>query len=350
MDAVEKAIVDSIAGMDGVDDIDTSAGSDDVVDTPVEAAAEPATEAATSEPTEGTTEPTLGTPAAEEDTLEALVGKDSRGRENRIPHSRVVKIVENAKKKAIAEREAARDAELRKTFGLADDAPLELAPIHDRLKTYEQQMANVERLIQESPERFIQHLAEINPAYAVYLQKPAATATEKLTQPTDEPEPDIDLGDGRRTYSLEGLRKREAWIREQAVKEAEERITKRFAPIEQQYKARTVATQAEQRANAMLAEAAAWEGFTEHKDEILAVLQNDKERKHTLDSAYRKVVIPKLRADREAMRKTLLEEINAKPKATAAPVAAAVPAKKADDGPRDLHDVIREAAQAKGII
>jgi hypothetical protein len=86
------------------------------------------------------------------------------------------------------------------------------------------------------------------------------------------------------------------------------------------------------------AKARSWPLFSEHEQEIVQTLRANP--KISLERAYQKAILPKLKADRMKMRQELLAELKAKPTATSAPVAA-TPAPAA--GPTDLTEVINQA-------
>jgi hypothetical protein len=274
----------------------------------------------------------------EDETLDLVPERDARGRKNRIPHDRVKVMVENARKAAVAEREKA----IRQQLELAEDAQLDLGAFHGEVKSAKEQrkhyedMTQAEKLMQEDVDEFVRRAASILPAWQKYLPKPPEQQKQAQV-PEEAPGPDLDLGDGRRTFSVEGLQKRMEWEREQGVKAAEERLGGRLAQLEQarqaEQKSREVVEtrqQAEKRATERWNSAEeTWPDFKEHGEEIAKVLLSD--RKITLEAAYAKVVFPKqaekFRLNEEAVRKKVADELNARPSSTsivANPVATAV--------------------------
>lgn len=329
MDAIEQAITNSIADLPP-DDTDTP---DIQADAPDDAGDATPEVSADTPPAEAATEAAGETPAEEKpadpNDFDSMPERDANGRINRIPHTRVKELVS---KRMRQEAQAEFETTARTSLGLAGDTPIDFAQIGEKLKVVEQQtqqMQAFEKLFAEQPAEFVKFIVEQNPAYKEYLReaKEEAAAAQREA-PADEPQPDIDLGDGRRTYSPAGLKKLVAWERQQAVKEAEEKITKRFAPIEQQFRVQETGRQAEARVKKLMAEARTWDGFSDHEADILTELRKNPQQ--SLDEAYRKVVVPKFKADKAAIeaatRKKVLEELNAKPKSTAVAASGATPA------------------------
>jgi hypothetical protein len=271
-------------------------------------------------------------------TEHGLITKRPDGRENRIPYSRVKAIAENQVKKAQAEWEAAQLTPLRTE--------------HGSMKERLQQIEAIENIMANEPDRFIQMMAEANPAYARFaaVLQQAAEQKQQADPNADDPMPtqDYDLGDGRMTYSTDGLEKRMAWERRQAAKEAETRISERYKPIEDRYKQETerekavrVQETALKQVNAQLEKAKTWHGFEEHAPEILKALQADQNL--SMHDAYIQVVIPKLAGDRTKMRQELVTELKKAPNATS--TTSTTQAGKSA-APKTLEDIIRESAKA----
>jgi hypothetical protein len=162
-------------------------------------------------------------------------------------------------------------------------------------------------------------MAQMNPAYRRYLGQPAADATPKVDD--QRPGPDLDLGNGQRTYSQAGLERLMAYERQQAVKEAQRHIMRDLAPLREQHAAQQHIAAASERVRTVLEDARQWPGFKEHEAEIVTVLKAN--RKLSLDAAYRQVVLPKLTTDRNKLREELLKEIKGAPASTTAPTATA---------------------------
>lgn len=169
---------------------------------------------------------------------------------------------------------------------------------------------------------FLKLVAKHDPRYNVYLEPPKPQAPALPSPEQDqEPGPDLDLGDGRLTYSLEGLKKRDAWRERQILRMMDERL-KPFAERERLEKERAERESWErgqaQRVQAQIADAQTWPGFKENSDEILKTLQADTEAAQkagqrpqmSLEAAYRHVVIPKLTADATKAREEALKQVD----------------------------------------
>jgi hypothetical protein len=244
---------------------------------------------------------------------EAGYGDERRpdGRENRIPYSKVRRIIENGLKKG-------RDAQTA-----------EQARIEAEARSYREQVDQLRQGVQGDPEAFLRELSQVDPRYAAFLQRQAAQAEAQAAPAAVEmPQPDIRLPDGSQTYSLDGLRRLMAWNAAQVEAKVEQRL-KPLAEREREAAERArhdeARQQMAQRTSALIDEAATWPGFTDAEGDILAALQADSAEaarlgqrpKLTLEGAYRKVVIGRLSTDRTKMREELLRELQAAPKSTA---------------------------------
>lgn len=264
-------------------------------------------ESATSDPqataTDTTTveEPVADAPTAPEgqtppeDTLETLQSELAGKRDNRIPYSRVKKIVENAEKKA---REAV-------------EATYKTPEFQNSMRAIELADAN--------PEQFLSALAQSDPRYAKLLAPlrgggGEATAAAKKTPPADI-KPNIQLSDGTLGYDAEavnGLLERQA---AQLRQEFDERLGS-FAPVAEDYQTRQLRANAESRVAAQLEVAKNWRGFNDEANQVAMgnyMMQNPKA---DLRDAYIAVVVPKLQADETAIRKKIAEEMKKQSKAS----------------------------------
>lgn len=260
-------------------------------------------------------------------------------RENRLPYSRVKKIVENARKK------------------LVDSHTSTLAATTKQLTAAQArntQMDNVDRLIVNDPDRYISELARIHPNLYGKFLKPAVAEVAPPVIADKPPGPDAKFPDGSEGYSPEGLEKLREWDRAQAVKaavaETEKIYTKRFGPIEQQWKTQQVLNEKLPVVRGQIAEARATWGdlFTKNENEITQYL-----REHpavAFGQAVAAVLVPKAQSQRDAMRAEILKEINARPKAVSRVPASSVAASKTDPAaPRSTEQVIADAVAASGL-
>jgi hypothetical protein len=257
-------------------------------------------------------------------------------RENRIPHSRVKSIIDKALAKERAEWEG------------------KVADHTTKLQVYEQErqaMAAVEQMMQTNPEVFLQTLSQINPAYGRYLGAQAGANVAQVDAAASMPQPDIALGDGSKTYSMEGLQKLLDW---QAA-QVEQRVTQRYQPLEQTMgqwqeaqRQQTIQASANKAVQDLLNEAASWPLFgpvdpsgkmNEVQEAVLKELQTNPNI--SFHAAYQKVALPRLQASRDQIRQEVLKEINATPRSTSAPIASTAPT-TSQSGPRTTADIAAE--------
>lgn len=270
-----------------------------------------------------------------------------RVRVTSIPHPRVKQMIEKREQKLIAAvakelgiTKAAAELKLDDVLAGLKERGTKLTDFEGRLR----HMDSVEAIIANDPDRFMQMLAQVDPRYAAYAkqqQQQAAHAQQRAGDEDSEPQPDYDLGNGQRTYSVEGLQKLRAWERRQVLKEVENRVK----PFEERIKqdterAATEKMQADmrERVNQQLERARKWPQFAEHEADILKALQND--RSIGLEDAYMQVVVPRLAGDRTKLRQEVVAEINAQPKTSS--VTTTTAPKPADNKPKTTADVARE--------
>lgn len=127
-----------------------------------------------------------------------------------------------------------------------------------------------------------------------------------------EPGPDIELEDGRRTYSPE----RAGQLARFAAREAVEQLRSEWEPrlgTAEQY---TREARAYQHADDQIAAASEWPGFAEFEGDIADAIASARARGHTLtlEGAYLRVALPKLLQSQDSLRKTereaILKELN----------------------------------------
>jgi hypothetical protein len=288
--------------------------------------------------------------AVDEDDFSKIPEKDAQGRTNRIPHTRVKKMVETAGKKAV------------ETFTKTTHEPLvnEVNVYRDRFAKIEQ----VEQTMFNKPPQMLDILLTI-PGYKEELERRFGTAAgggEAARAGADDPEPgpDVKNADGTPAgYSQEGLKALRDWDRRQAVKLAEERLGSRIKPFEDREKTAQQQREEQARRGAGVAneleQATKWDNFVENAEEILKVITEDNNQamaaerarrgtgklKHTLLSAYHQVVHAKMSADRARVREEILKEMQTAPKSTAAGGAGAVSRQAAGAKGRTLDEEIK---------
>lgn len=350
-DVILSSIEDVELPADDLPPIEGAQADDPVA--PVEA-----TEAPTSDPVE-TPDPTpveeqVASPAAKQaaktapkDDFEKKYGIPARsesGRENRIPHSRVTKIVAKAAKEA--------------TDLATQQWEPKVQELTTKLQTYEQQLgqhAQFNRVLAEDPVKFLDEFLVNVPAYKPFFDKVrdllAREQSGTLGQPAAEqapvadgmPEPDEKLPDGTMVYSMDGLRKLNAWTRAEAVKEAREAASKE---VNDKYGTYFQEKDVERKIQSLMpgvqrqiAEARQWPQFNENEQEIVKALQGNS--RLTLEGAYRQVVFPKLSTDRNKVREEVMAEIKKAPRSTS-PAGGAVKPVQTNE-PRSIEDAIMDS-------
>jgi hypothetical protein len=308
---------------------------------------------------------TAGAAPGAKDEFERIAGMPAvgpMGRENRIPYSRVKKITE----KAVGElAEAVLGRKLNAGEKAADVVKAHVAQIPEmtaRITDYEgrlKRVAEFEDTLVNKPREFMTMLQKV-PAYQEFfnflrtnLRKPedgsgspqagatATQATQAAMSSDMMPEPDQELSDGTKVYSLDGLKNLLIWNSKDTEQRVLKQVESNYAPIRQEWQQRRHYEAVIPQVRAQIEEAKTWPMFTENEEEIANALSSDETL--TLEGAYRKVVFPKVLADRNTMRQQVLQEVRQAPKASAIPTKPTTPKPQAaPQGPRSLEDVIRE--------
>lgn len=327
-----------------IEDSLTDAG---LSDTPADTSTEPVVEASDASPdatetpegTAGPGSPATRTeePAAATDAYSAFakehgIPPQTPGqRENRLPYSRVKAIVEKAQKKAT--EPFAKDLETYK----------------GKVTEYEGYLTNVQKfedIMKNNHMQFLKMLVQI-PGYQEIFQQLAgsqaksAPANGEAAVPAGDgmPEPDMQLADGTAVYSLEGLRKRDEWHAEQVEKRIMGKVQKDYAPLKEAWETGNYRAEKLRDVQRQLTEARTWAQFTENEAEIGKALADYPQL--SLEGAYRHVVIPKLQAVRETMRKEIFEEVKKAPVSTSAPSRTTKPG--AEGGKRSIEQIINDS-------
>lgn len=362
--AVAEATESGVLVDNSMPDVDTTETTEAPVETAVvetgkelvKEAVKPAAAKDTKEvKVEETPEVTAANDAAKEvaKLLEDAGIKEIAGKDNRIPYSRVTKIVGNALKNVRATHET--------TVKEKDDklaaAELELTPYR-----------NADRMILTDPDRYIQTLALIHPdKYKKFLTPGVAEVKPAVVDPVaavgPEPEPDIKYNDGTTSYSPEQWAKHTQWVEDRATARAQAIVDKRMSPIEKAAKEREDAAAASKsyetrRANMRASIDAAtklWgKDFTEDyakdtKSEILAYMKANPTT--PFDRCVAAVLLPKQVKDRDKQREEILTELEGRTKGVSTtPVAAVRTAVKDTNEPQEIEDVIRQSLVEAGLL
>lgn len=284
-----------------------------------------------------------------------LTAQSSSGRENRIPYSRLKKITA----KAINDAKTSWQKDLE-----ASHVPsAKFAELDTKVKDYEArlgQVAEFEKVMTTDHTRFLNMLYTI-PGYKQLFDKIAGSAQAQPDQEPvqiseDMPQPDQELSDGSKVYSLDGLKGLLAWQDSKTAKRTVEQVMKqveaRYAPIERDYQSFQKVQAIKPQVDRQIADARTWPLFNENEDEIVKALQTYPA--YSLERAYQAVVFPKMKADqdkfaneakvtKETMRTEILKELKQAPRSTSAVSGPTRPAPQAATGPRSLEDVIADS-------
>lgn len=282
--------------------------------------------------------PRAATVSSEEQEIEALLGefgfKDARkpdGREHYIPRSKVLKMIGSGLKRGQEKWTTER--------GVLESQTAELRHA----------MQQIAEGLKGDPEAILAEFAQVDPRWAAYRkgQPQAQTADPK-------PEPDLDLGNGARTYSPDGLTKLLEWQVRQVV-------DSRLSPLEQQAKIREAQQQDHARQQAVqrsIEDATKWPEFgafaedgslTPFQQAVLDTLQRDSQQaaregrrpSMTLRQAYLEVYAEKRSTDESAVRERVLRELQTAGKAPALSRSASEAPKAT--GPRTTSDIAARA-------
>lgn len=307
---------------------------------------------------------TVADPAVK-DEFERIAGMPavgSMGRENRIPYSRVKKITE----KAVSElAETALGRKLGAGERAADVLKAHVAQVPEltaKVTDYEGRLTKVaefEDTLLNKPREFMGMLQKI-PAYQEFfnylrtnLQRPqnasgspeanagAVQGANAALASNAMPEPDQELEDGTKVYSLDGLKQLLLWNSQETENRVLRSVESNYAPIKQEYQQRRHYEAVVPQIRQQIEEAKSWPMFNENEEEIATALGADESL--SLEGAYRKVVFPKMIAERNTMRQQVLQEVKQAPRSTSVTSKSTAPAKNvAPAGPRKLEDIINE--------
>jgi hypothetical protein len=363
IDAVIAAsIADIDGGSDGGDTNDTGdAGTDDTGDVPTAGSADTGADASADDSTDEadpasglTPDPVVDTRTADDIALDTelaelgLAAPKPGQRDNRIPYSRIRKIVANAKTKWSEK--------------LTGEHKAALTERDTKVQEFDTRDKNIEQFISNDPEGYINLLANLYPQhYKKFVGGGEPKEDPAVARAKADPEPQVDIkyDDGSYGYSPEQFAKVREWDRREAARVAKEQTTKefneRFGPIEKEYKATQQTHEDTQRVRGhigKLREQWGPEVIDDPKVQADIVAYMDANPKVTLVAAAREIVngrrateLLKLRADRNTMRADLIKELKGAPRAAArAPVASV----RSDAGADETYEqIIRDSM--KGI-
>ena len=326
------------------EEVQTDSGTDEVVET-------------TDESTDETNSSQVPAPGSE--TEEAPQGGDEfskrfgiasksvTGRENRIPYSRVKKIIEKNDKDLKEKYEKEYQPKIQ-------EYESKLTVAQERADKY----TEFETLVDGNPKEFLGILAQ-HPKYKGFFDylnenlpagQPKAGDTSGVAPKGEAPpgqsmpKPNRKLSDGSLVYDEEGLQALMDWQSQQTEAKVLASVSKQYGPIRQQWEIQQQREKIMPQIDAQIVDARKWPNFEELEDEIVGLLEAD--QKLSLEGAYRvayqKNVVPKLQAppvNKDSIRAEVIAEMKRKGNSTAVSGTATTP-KKSAGAPRSLLDVI----------
>lgn len=354
-DVILAAVEDNDLPADPTPEVDQTDSPEPVetLETPVEAAPE-AVEPIVADPSPEVPSPAESVPEVKPDAKEKPKKEDfdtkygleptsPSGRENRIPYTRVKKIADKAVRDAKKEWTSEYEPKLAESEAKNRDYETKL----ERVSRFEDVMIN-------KPDQFLDMLSTI-PAYQHFFRTieqamsghmPAQAAPPQADPADERPAPNQKLSDGSMVYDEEGLDALMAWQSRQIESKITKQIEDRYKPLESEWETQQQARQNEQRdaqvlskVRADITEARTWNLFSENETEIVAALKTNPAL--SLEGAYRKVVFPKLVADRNKIREDVLNEVKRAPRSTSV-VAGATKATPSTGEAKSLEEIIAE--------
>lgn len=324
-DVIENSVSDATADL-----------QEDAQDTSLEATTEPSGESDSAPEPPGSSSqvasPGAPAPAVDDEFAKkhGISAQSQFGRENRIPYSRVKKIVSNAEK-ALQDTYTADKTKWDTELG---DAKAKVTDYEGRLT----QVAEFERIMSQEPSKFLQMLGQL-PAYReIFSQLAKSASGEAPPDPNAMPEPDQVLSDGSKVYSHDGLKALLDW----QGKQVETRVAQRYSPIEQEWKAQKQIEDLRPVIQRQIDEARQWHMFNENEQAIVEALNGNP--RLSLEGAYRQVVVPLLQTSQDQTRAKVLEELKRAPSSTSAPSGGSKP-NQTKEGPRSIEQVIKDSIQ-----
>ena len=307
---VASNVIDAFEQPDNPD-ISPDPGSDPGDETP-ESAAAPVAKAAPEPKAAPKTEPVALT--EEEQLLKEFGFKDAKkpdGRDHYIPRPKVLQMIASGLKRG------------------QEKWTTERGVLESQAQEYRGYLEELRAGVTGDPEQFLRTLASQDARYAKFIggQQPAQSAP---AVPDDKPQPDIDLGNGQRTYSVEGVEALTAWKAQQLLNERLKPWEDRDKQAQQQQAQRQIL----ERSQSQMQTAQSWPGFgtlapdgslTEFQSAVLGRLKQDSQQAQargerpsmSLREAYLEVYAEGLSTDHNAVREEVIRGLRTAPKAPA---------------------------------
>jgi hypothetical protein len=215
----------------------------------------------------------------EEQLLHEFGFKDLRkpdGREHYIPRSKVLQMIGSGLKRGEARWEGERTA-------IEATAKTAQADLHELITD-----------LRGDPKAFLSKVAQHDPRYRAFLEPQAAPQQQRPTI-DERPGPDIDLGNGQRTYSPTGCGKPVGVEAPQVIQESLKPYEDRFKAEDQRVEAAKVQDAIHGRVKTQLDEAATWPEWKDYEPEHHQALEDDTRqgagrRQASVDDAARKPI------------------------------------------------------------
>lgn len=196
--------------------------------------------------------------------------------------------------------------------------------LSEQLQEMREALTEQRTLIGGDPKNYLAELAKFDQRYSSFLQPAAPPPPPPVVE---MPGPDVDLGNGSKTYSVEGIQKLIEWaVDAKMLPKVDERL-KPLTEREAAEKARAEQSQREsavrERVSKVMSEAQTWPMFgtlaedgslTPFQQEVLDAFKADKSL--TLHQAYMKAFMPRYAEDDTKRRERLLKEQSEAAKST----------------------------------
>lgn len=194
---------------------------------------------------------------------------------------------------------------------------------HKTLKQQWDEVNALGELMERDPRAFLEAVSQHDERYRAFLTPQEIAKVERAI--SDKPEPDIDLGNGAKSYSVEAIDRYIEWKAQQLLDQRLKPIEDRAKSEEQRATERRQIEQLDRRVNTQIDEAKAWPGWSDYEGAILETLQKDsaaakaagRRPTMTLREAYLEVKASRLQTDHDKVRDQVLAGLQTAPKSTA---------------------------------
>jgi len=254
--------------------------------------------------------------------------KRDDGSEHTIPRSKVLSMIASGLKRG------------------RDQWNSEKTQLDTELQTLRQFRDGFAEQLRGNEDQFIAYIAQHDPRYRRYLERQEQREPQREAAGSDEPQADLDLGDGRRTFSPQGLQKWLAWAVEQRLQERLAPLTQAHEEQQRRQAYEQAQTQMRERVRTQMDEAVQWPNWNDYADAVLEKLQADTAEaqksggrpKMTLREAYLEAKADYLSQGVNQARERVLGDLQHAPRATGVRSNGEIPRQV---GPRTTQDIAR---------